>query len=275
MAKIEKTIVPDSTGKGSIEVTKVTHEEYPLKENENKKKEYKSNEELQRDRFSAFDAAKEDAWIPKVEVVTEFTKVHNDHTKDYVDINRTPKKTVKLFVALRLVRKSAKYHGVMRLSDLTILAQKVLVKYKELKTAAGSNPIADITKHPDIKTYIEQILAKYIADKKTITDGAVTPPPATSTEVSHNVTFKADGFSTVDGAPQKVVVVKGPTDPVSLATLTFPVAAIKTEHTATKKINDDGKWKVTGAITGNKTEAEIKALSISGDITITVITAGK
>lgn len=280
MAKIEKTIVPDSTGKGSVEVTKVTHEEYPLKENENKKKEYKSNEELQRDRFSAFDAAKEDAWIPdtskpKVEVVTEFTTVHNDHSKDYVDRNRTPKKTVKLFVALRLVRKSAKYHGVMRLSDLTILAQKVLVKYKELKTAAGSNPIADITKHPDIKTYIEQILTKYIADKKTITDGAVVPPPSAPTEVSHTVTFKADGFSAVDGAAQKVVIVKGPTDPVSLATLTFPVATIKTEHNATKKINDDGKWKLTGSVTGNKTEAEIKALSISGDITITVITAGK
>ena len=74
---------------------------------------------------------------------------------------------------------------------------------------------------------------------------------------------------------KNLVIVKGPTDPVSLATLEFPVATIKTEHNATKKINDDGKWKLTGSVTGNKTEAEIKALSISGDITITVITAGK
>lgn len=202
MAKIEKTIVPDSTGKGSVEVTKVTHEEYPLKENENKKKEYKSNEELQRDRFSAFDAAKEDAWIPdtsksKVEVVTEFTTVHNDHSKDYVDRNRTPKKTVKLFVALRLVRKSAKYHGVMRLSDLEIIAQKVLNKYKELKTAAGTNPIADITKHPDIKTFIDTELTAFISSGKktpkiTVVPPSPVPPAGKPAEFNKKVTLTED-----------------------------------------------------------------------------------
>ena len=278
MAKIEKTVTPDATGKGSVEITKVTHEEYPLKENEKKKKEYKSNEELQRDRYSAFNAAKEDAWIPdrdasKVERVTEFKTTHNDHTKDAVDRKRTPKKTVRLFVALRLVKKSAKYHGVMKFSDLERLAYKVLDKYKELKTAAGSNPIESITRHPDIKTYIEQLLAKYIADGKKIVEGAV--PPTPPVEVSHHVTFKADENSLVDGEAEKVVEVKGPTDPVSLATLAFPTVTIKPEKVATKKVADDGKWKVTGDVTGNKTEAEIKALSISGDITVTVITAGK
>lgn len=181
MAKIEKTLTPDSTGKGYVEVTKVTHEEYPLKENENKKKEYKSNEELQRDRFSAFNAAKEVAWIPdtsaaKVERVTETIKVYNDHTKAYVDRNRTPKKSVKLFVALRLVRKSAKYKGVMKLSDLEIIAQKVLNKYKELKIAAGASPIKDITKHPDIKTFIDTELTKYVSDKKKSPEISTVPP---------------------------------------------------------------------------------------------------
>ena len=58
MAKVEKNITPDSTGMGGTEVTTVTHEVYPLKPNEKKTKEYKSNEELQRDRFRAFEAAK-------------------------------------------------------------------------------------------------------------------------------------------------------------------------------------------------------------------------
>lgn len=100
-------------------------------------------------------------------------------------------------------------------------------------------------------------------------------PPTPTPEVSHTVTFKADENSLVDGQAEKTVVVKGPTDPVSLTTLVFPVATIKPEKTATKKIADDHKWKVTGAITGNKTEAELKAMSINGDITVTVITAGK
>ena len=166
MAKIEKNIAPDSTGMGGTEVTTVTHEVYPLKPNEKKTKEYKSNEELQRDRFRAFEAAKEDAWVPNrdsvpEEVVTTYKKVISDNSESYVNRFRTPKKSVKLFVALRLVRKNAKYKGVMRLSDLQIIAGKTLEKYDELVQAASGAPIEPITKHPDIKTFIEAELDAY------------------------------------------------------------------------------------------------------------------
>ena len=166
MAKVEKNITPDSTGMGGTEVTTVTHEVYPLKPNEKKTKEYKSNEELQRDRFRAFEAAKEDAWIPDrdsvpEEVVTTYKKVISDNSESYVNRFRTPKKSVKLFVALRLVRKNAKYKGVMRLSDLQIIAGKTLEKYDELVQAASGAPIEPITKHPDIKTFIEAELDAY------------------------------------------------------------------------------------------------------------------
>lgn len=166
MAKVEKNITPDSTGMGGTEVTTVTHEVYPLKPNEKKTKEYKSNEELQRDRFRAFEAAKEDAWIPNKdlgpeEVVTTYKKVISDNSESYVNRFRTPKKSVKLFVALRLVRKNAKYKGVMRLSDLQIIAGKTLEKYDELVQAASGAPIDPITKHPDIKTFIEAELDAY------------------------------------------------------------------------------------------------------------------
>lgn len=100
-------------------------------------------------------------------------------------------------------------------------------------------------------------------------------PPVPPTEVSHTVTFKADENSLVDGQTMKTVQVKGPTDPVSLATLVFPAATIKPEKASEKKLDDDHKWTVTGSIVGTKTEAEIKAMSINGDITITVITVGK
>lgn len=166
MAKVEKNITPDSTGMGGTEVTTVTHEVYPLKPNEKKTKEYKSNEELQRDRFRAFEAAKEDAWVPNKdlgpeEVVTTYKKVISDNSESYVNRFRTPKKSVKLFVALRLVRKNAKYKGVMRLSDLQIIAGKTLEKYDELVQAASGAPIEPITKHPDIKTFIETELDAY------------------------------------------------------------------------------------------------------------------
>ena len=166
MAKVEKNIAPDSTGMGGTEVTTVTHEVYPLKPNEKKTKEYKSNEELQRDRFRAFEAAKEDAWVPDrdsvpEEVVTTYKKVISDNSESYVNRFRTPKKSVKLFVALRLVRKNAKYKGVMRLSDLQIIAGKTLEKYDELVQAASGAPIEPITKHPDIKTFIEAELDAY------------------------------------------------------------------------------------------------------------------
>lgn len=166
MAKVEKNIAPDSTGMGGTEVTTVTHEVYPLKPNEKKTKEYKSNEELQRDRFRAFEAAKEDAWVPNrdsvpEEVVTTYKKVISDNSESYVNRFRTPKKSVKLFVALRLVRKNAKYKGVMRLSDLQIIAGKTLEKYDELVQAASGAPIDPITKHPDIKTFIEAELDAY------------------------------------------------------------------------------------------------------------------
>lgn len=166
MAKVEKNITPDSTGMGGIEVTTVTHEAYPLKPNEKKTKEYKSNEELQRDRFRAFEAAKEDAWVPDrdsvpEEVVTTYKKVISDNSESYVNRFRTPKKSVKLFVALRLVRKNAKYKGVMRLSDLQIIAGKTLEKYDEVVQAASGAPIDPITKHPDIKTFIEAELDAY------------------------------------------------------------------------------------------------------------------
>lgn len=166
MAKVEKNITPDSTGMGGTEVTTVTHEVYPLKPNEKKTKEYKSNEELQRDRFRAFEAAKEDAWVPDrdsvpEEVVTTYKKVISDNSESYVNRFRTPKKSVKLFVALRLVRKNAKYKGVMRLSDLQIIAGKTLEKYDELVQAASGAPIEPITKHPDIKTFIEAELDAY------------------------------------------------------------------------------------------------------------------
>lgn len=166
MAKVEKNITPDSTGMGGTEVTTVAHEVYPLKPNEKKTKEYKSNEELQRDRFRAFEAAKEDAWVPDrdsvpEEVVTTYKKVISDNSESYVNRFRTPKKSVKLFVSLRLVRKNAKYKGVMRLSDLQIIAGKTLEKYDELVQAASGAPIEPITKHPDIKTFIEAELDAY------------------------------------------------------------------------------------------------------------------
>ena len=166
MAKVEKNITPDSTGMGGTEVTTVAHEVYPLKPNEKKTKEYKSNEELQRDRFRAFEAAKEDAWVPDrdsvpEEVVTTYKKVISDNSESYVNRFRTPKKSVKLFVALRLVRKNAKYKGIMRLSDLQIIAGKTLEKYDELVQAASGAPIEPITKHPDIKTFIEAELDAY------------------------------------------------------------------------------------------------------------------
>lgn len=190
MAKVEKNIAPDSTGMGGTEVTTVTHEVYPLKPNEKKNKEYKSNEELQRDRFRAFEAAKEDAWIPNKdsvpeEVVTTYKKVISDNSESYVNRFRTPKKSVKLFVALRLVRKNAKYKGVMRLSDLQIIAGKTLEKYDELVQAASGAPIDPITKHPDIKTFIEAELDAYNnGGKKEPTIGSSGPTVVGPTGVS-------------------------------------------------------------------------------------------
>jgi hypothetical protein len=190
MAKVEKNIAPDSTGMGGTEVTTVTHEVYPLKPNEKKTKEYKSNEELQRDRFRAFEAAKEDAWVPDrdsvpEEVVTTYKKVISDNSESYVNRFRTPKKSVKLFVALRLVRKNAKYKGVMRLSDLQIIAGKTLEKYDELVQAASGTPIEPITKHPDIKTFIEAELDAYNnSGKQEPTIGSSGPAVVGSTGVS-------------------------------------------------------------------------------------------
>ena len=190
MAKVEKNITPDSTGMGGTEVTTVTHEVYPLKPNEKKTKEYKSNEELQRDRFRAFEAAKEDAWIPDrdsvtEEVVTTYKKVISDNSESYVNRFRTPKKSVKLFVALRLVRKNAKYKGVMRLSDLQIIAGKTLEKYDELVQAASGAQIDPITKHPDIKTFIEAELDAYNnGGKKEPTIGSSGPTVVGPTGVS-------------------------------------------------------------------------------------------
>lgn len=190
MAKVEKNITPDSTGMGGTEVTTVTHEVYPLKPNEKKTKEYKSNEELQRDRFRAFEAAKEDAWVPDrdsvpEEVVTTYKKVISDNSESYVNRFRTPKKSVKLFVALRLVRKNAKYKGVMRLSDLQIIAGKTLEKYDELVQAASGAPIDPITKHPDIKTFIEAELDAYNnGGKKEPTIGSGGPAVVGPTGVS-------------------------------------------------------------------------------------------
>ena len=190
MAKVEKKSLPDSAGLGSTEVTEVTHEVYPLKPNEKKTKEYKSNEELQRDRFRAFEAAKEDAWVPNrdsvpEEVVTTYKKVISDNSESYVNRFRTPKKSVKLFVALRLVRKNAKYKGVMRLSDLQIIAGKTLEKYDELVQAASGTPIDPITKHPDIKTFIEAELDAYNnGGKKEPTIGSSGPTVVGPTGVS-------------------------------------------------------------------------------------------
>jgi len=190
MAKVEKNITPDSTGMGGTEVTTVTHEVYPLKPNEKKTKEYKSNEELQRDRFRAFEAAKEDAWVPDrdsvpEEVVTTYKKVISDNSESYVNRFRTPKKSVKLFVALRLVRKNAKYKGVMRLSDLQIIAGKTLEKYDELVQAASGASIDPITKHPDIKTFIEAELDAYNnGGKKEPTIGSGGPAVVGPTGVS-------------------------------------------------------------------------------------------
>ena len=49
----------------------------------------------------------------------------------------------------------------MRLSDLQIIAGKTLEKYDELVQAASGAPIDPITKHPDIKTFIEAELDAY------------------------------------------------------------------------------------------------------------------
>lgn len=194
MAKVEKNITPDSTGMGGTEVTTVTHEVYPLKPNEKKTKEYKSNEELQRDRFRAFEAAKEDAWVPDKdsvpeEVVTTYKKVISDNSESYVNRSRTPKKSVKLFVALRLVRKSAKYRGAMRLSDLEIIASRALEKYDELVTAASGAPIESFTKHPDIKSFIETELDSYNngGKKEPVVAGGGTPTPVLPGPAASNI----------------------------------------------------------------------------------------
>lgn len=173
MAKINVVKTPDKTGNGYTEVTSVAREVQPLKYNEKKLREYESEDARQRDRYSALDVAKEDAWIPNkdeeaVEVSTEYKKDVADRSASYVNRSTHPKKTVKLFIALRLVRKSAKYHGAMKLSDLIVLAQRVLDKYEDLKTAAAGATIESITKHSEIKSYVEEILSKYIADKKTL-----------------------------------------------------------------------------------------------------------
>ena len=193
MAKVEKNLLPDSTGLGSTEVTTVAHEVYPLKPNENKTKEYKSNEELQRDRFRAFEAAKADAWIPDrdsspEEAVTTFKRVISDNSESYVNRSRTPKKSVKLFVALRLVRKSAKYRGAMRLSDLEIIASRALEKYNELLVSAGGLPVTPITKNEDIKTFIETELDTYNnGGKKEPVVGGGTPTPVLPGPAASNI----------------------------------------------------------------------------------------
>lgn len=194
MAKVEKNLLPDSTGLGSTEVTTVAHEVYPLKPNENKTKEYKSNEELQRDRFRAFEAAKEDAWIPDrdsspEEAVTTFKRVISDNSESYVNRSRTPKKSVKLFVALRLVRKSAKYRGAMRLSDLEIIASRALEKYNELLASAGGLPVTPITKNEDIKTFIETELDSYNngSKKEPVVAGGGTPTPVLPGPAASNI----------------------------------------------------------------------------------------
>lgn len=194
MAKVEKNLLPDSTGLGSTEVTTVAHEVYPLKPNENKTKEYKSNEELQRDRFRAFDAAKADAWIPDrdsspEEAVTTFKRVISDNSESYVNRSRTPKKSVKLFVALRLVRKSAKYRGAMRLSDLEIIASRALEKYNELLASAGGLPVTPITKNEDIKTFIETELDSYNdgGKKEPVVAGGGTPTPVLPGPAASNI----------------------------------------------------------------------------------------
>lgn len=193
MAKVEKKLLPDSTGLGSTEVTTVAHEVYPLKPNENKTKEYKSNEELQRDRFRAFEAAKEDAWIPDrdsspEEAVTTFKRVISDNSESYVNRSRTPKKSVKLFVALRLVRKSAKYRGAMRLSDLEIIASRALEKYNELLASAGGLPVTPITKNEDIKTFIETELDTYNdGGKKEPVVGGGAPTPVLPGPAASNI----------------------------------------------------------------------------------------
>ena len=194
MAKVEKNITPDSTGMGGTEVTTVTHEVYPLKPNEKKTKEYKSNEELQRDRFRAFEAAKEDAWIPDrdsspEEAVTTFKRVISDNSESYVNRSRTPKKSVKLFVALRLVRKSAKYRGAMRLSDLEIIASRALEKYNELLASAGGLPVTPITKNEDIKTFIETELDSYNngGKKEPVVAGGGTPTPVLPGPAASNI----------------------------------------------------------------------------------------
>lgn len=123
--------------------------------------------------------------------------------------------------------------------------------------------------------------------KKDIESGKLVPRPgeildelskASSSvppSVTHNITFKADSFSLVDGEAQIIKTVAGSVDPISLSSLEFPAVTIKSEHESTKKVDDNKKWIVTGATTGIHTETEIKAMSINGDITLTAVTVGK
>lgn len=141
-------------------------------------------------------------------------------------------------------------------------------KLKDYYLTIGEKDKADAVQVPELDVKLAKLVMP-------IRFGHLPDPPAGPTTVTHTVTFKADNFSLVDGQATKVVQVQGPTDPVSLATLEFPAVTIKPEHQATKKVNDAGNWKLTGAQTGNKTEVQIKALSINGNLTVTVITAAK
>lgn len=249
MAKVEKNITPDSTGMGGTEVTTVAHEVYPLKPNEKKTKEYKSNEELQRDRFRAFEAAKEDAWVPDrdsvpEEVVTTYKKVISDNSESYVNRFRTPKKSVKLFVALRLVRKNAKYKGVMRLSDLQIIAGKTLEKYDELVQAASGAPIDPITKHPDIKTFIEAELDAY-------NNGGKKEPTVTSNGPA--VLGPAGPTPVVPSVPGAAGLPPGPITPGS----TRPIAgAVPRAHTFSHAASGESRSVIEESAAGPSPVAE-------------------
>ena len=281
MAKVEKNITPDSTGMGGTEVTTVTHEVYPLKPNEKKTKEYKSNEELQRDRFRAFEAAKEDAWVPDrdsvpEEVVTTYKKVISDNSESYVNRFRTPKKSVKLFVALRLVRKNAKYKGVMRLSDLQIIAGKTLEKYDELVQAASGAPIDPITKHPDIKTFIEAELDAYNnGGKKEPTIGSSGPtgvnpagsnipgprpaPAGSPVRPIAGVVPRAHAFSHASGGERSVIEesVAGSSPVVESATSPAAASAVTPEATPASSATTASPSPATAPAPETVTEEEI------------------
>ena len=94
---------------------------------------------------------------------------------------------------------------------------------------------------------------------------------------SFNIKFVGTPDAKVDGQPNKTVSLTEASydSGVDLSGLTFPEVTINPAKQATKE-RDGDKWNCEGAVTGEKTEAEIKGLTgIKGNITLIVVTKDK